>query len=259
MVSNLILQLKVNKTKAEQIKNSVLSGNIKYVPYLNQRVSGIEPNISSSLIRPSPGANISCGAIEINRNQEYDDTLIRDHKTICPNQVKDWPQRTNLRCWYCGLHFDSRPVKMPYKYDESTDTFHVYGCFCSFNCVMKKNEIETGNLHKDKIYSLIHLLYKKLYGDIKYINPSPNKELLQEYGGDLTQEQYKYMITENIESSKVLLPPIVDIGYSAGLQNLPDTKRNQSLGNMLGYSLGSGSIINSFESSSVMNNFIKFN
>lgn len=253
MASSLILQLKVNKAKAEEIKSSTF----KYEPYLNQKntaVSGIEPKTMSAFVRPT--STVSYGGMEINRDRDYDNSLIHDHKTICPNEPKDWPQKTNLRCWYCGLHFDTIPVKMPYKYDEDTDQFHVYGCFCSFNCAMKKNEIETGNLHKDKIDSLIHLLYKKIYKEVKYINPSPNKELLQEYGGNLSQEQYKLMISENIESSKVLLPPIIDIGYSAGLQNLPDTKRNQSLGNMLGYSLTSNT--STFESSSVMNNFIKF-
>lgn len=250
--SNLILQLKVNKIIAEEIK----SGTIKYEPYLsknNNIISGIESKSHTSFIRPSSNINSS----ELHKECDYDDILIRDYKTLCPKNMNEWPQKTNLRCWYCSLYFNTMPIKIPYKYDENTDLFHVYGCFCSFNCAMKKNEIETSNLHKDKINSLLHLLYKRMYGEVKYINPSPDKELLKEYGGNLTKEEYKNIIDNNIESSKILLPPIVDIGYSAGLQTLPETKKNQSLGNMLGYSLTDK--INTFESSSVMNNFIKFN
>lgn len=257
MSSNLILQLKVSKTKADEIKNTVSFTDLSYCPVVETThniVSGLDqiPKSTAFLRINDDLGNNSYSTI----NRNYDDSLIHNHKTICTNELKDWPQRTNLRCWHCTLHFDTIPCKIPYYYDEDSERFHVYGCFCSFNCALAYNSNK--NLHKDKIDCLIHLLYKKLHqGEVKYINPAPDKELLQEYGGNLTVDEYKLIIKDNLDSSKVLLPPIIDIGYSGGIQNLPDTKRNQSLGSMLGYPVIQNA--NSFESNSVMNNFIQFN
>lgn len=260
MSSNLILELKVGKNRAIELKNSVLYHNygeaLKYnpvIPNVLNNVSGLEQMSNSISFVKNSSSNSSNLYTEIYR--DYDNSLIQDYKTICTNKLKDWPQRTNLKCWHCTLHFDTIPCKIPYKYDDETDIFYVYGCFCSFNCALAYNSSK--NLHKDKIDSLIHLLYKKLHnGKIKYINPAPDKELLKEYGGNLTPEEYKLIIKDNLDSSKVLLPPIIDIGYTTGIQNMPNTEKNQSLGSMLGYPLINN--YQQFDSNSVMNNFIQF-
>ena len=54
-------------------------------------------------------------------------------------------RKTDICCWWC-CHKCDVPLSLPEKlYD---DTFHVFGCFCSFNCAAAYNV----NLNDYKIW-----------------------------------------------------------------------------------------------------------
>jgi hypothetical protein len=102
----------------------------------------------------------------------------------------------NQRCWWCTLKIDGRPIGCPIDvlFEEGKKTFATDGSFCSFNCVKAYiNEKE----RFDVKFKSSHILLAHMVCDMKGImlpvsvNPSPDKRLLIEYGGHMTEEQYR--------------------------------------------------------------------
>lgn len=137
---------------------------------------------------------------------KYDD-FVRKYKEY--NTMSDWPETTNIRCWFCTLNFDTVPCALPHK--KMGKTFYVYGCFCSFNCALAYC-LKSKNTNKYEIISLLNLLYTEMFGEIKKIIPAPEKELLEEYGGNLTREQYRQKLENSVTQLNYILPPIIGIG-----------------------------------------------
>lgn len=146
---------------------------------------------------------------DTNESVEYDDFV---NKNTLYNDKNKWPKSTNIRCWYCTLHFNTIPCPLPYKYDPKTNTFSVKGCFCSLNCALAYN-LESRNSDKGEINSLIHLINKKMFGSTKFISPAPSRYLLKEYGGKWTRDEYRSHLNTNIVGQKILFPPFVTTEY----------------------------------------------
>ena len=104
------------------------------------------------------------------------------------NNKKCWTEKTDICCWWCCHKFDNVPLSLPEKlYD---DTFHVFGCFCSFNCAAAYNV----NLNDYKIWerlSLLKLLYNKIYNKDTEILPAPPRKTLDIFGGHLNIEEFR--------------------------------------------------------------------
>lgn len=102
-----------------------------------------------------------------------------------------WPEKTDIKCWWCCHNFDNTPVGIPIKiYDN---IFYLKGCFCSFNCCLSYvNDNKT--LYKyDNIYPNIKSLRAKLTN--KRLNdpltPAPPRECLDIFGGELSIEEFR--------------------------------------------------------------------
>jgi len=82
---------------------------------------------------------------------------------LSKNNVLNWPDSTNICCWYDTEQFDTPPIPCPFSYETSTDTFTVAGCFCSWNCsysYFKKNVIDK--------FDLFSFFYRRVTGDTTY-------------------------------------------------------------------------------------------
>lgn len=106
-----------------------------------------------------------------------------------------WPERTQVRCWWCCTEFDNAPIGAPLRYHEETDSFEVIGCFCSFPCAsayMRSDQKKTLN---DKLY-LLHMLWQRATpGDgttpaKDVLLPAPPREMLEMFGGPLSEEAF---------------------------------------------------------------------
>ena len=101
----------------------------------------------------------------------------------------EWPYSTDIKCWWCCHNFDNSPCGIPIKYEN--DTFHVYGCFCSFNCALSYN-FNTNIDKKWERAGLINLLYKKSCNvDDVEVEYAPDKECLQVFGGYMSIEEFR--------------------------------------------------------------------
>ena len=101
----------------------------------------------------------------------------------------------NILCWYCTLNFSNKPIFIPYSINKTN--IDIYGNFCSFSCCYKYININYKDDEKKRCNYINNLkyLYKNMYNkDIDMINESPNKELLDRFGGDLSPEEYKKLI-----------------------------------------------------------------
>ena len=127
---------------------------------------------------------------------------------IDANNRKSWPTRTNIHCWWCSLKFDTPPISLPIKCVKNT--FHVMGCFCSYNCAMAYN-MKNSEKSAWERSSLLHLLMKKDLGVSKTIVSAPPKEIMSIYGGTVSIKEYKKNLINNNTSYNILLPPLVSI------------------------------------------------
>ena len=111
--------------------------------------------------------------------------------------IESWINNTNIKCWYCDLNFESKPVFIPNILETSNEgigySVSVFGCFCSFCCAYSYN-----NLHNTKIYNniqsknLLIFLYKLFYNvNITELYEAPSKYTMLQYGGFVDTTSYK--------------------------------------------------------------------
>lgn len=58
---------------------------------------------------------------------------------LCSVDSSEWKMKSSCKCWYCMLGFDTVPLGIPTKIEtnqrDKDITFHLYGNFCSFDCM----------------------------------------------------------------------------------------------------------------------------
>jgi hypothetical protein len=97
-----------------------------------------------------------------------------------------WIKTTNLKCWKCDLFFKGIPYFIATKSLRDPT-----GNFCSPGCARLYIDTEADPIHKWEMEMQLKFLHTELTGQTNVtIYPAPNKTRRQEYGGDLTEEQF---------------------------------------------------------------------
>lgn len=120
-------------------------------------------------------------------------------------------EKTNICCWWCTLEFDNVPCFIPERHIAGK--YYVFGCFCTYNCALayalKDDEYKLQNR-----IALIKKLYAEIFKTDEPLFPSPQKELLNKFGGPLSDEEYKDMIYKLEEKNfKIKLNNIYQIPF----------------------------------------------
>lgn len=126
--------------------------------------------------------------------------------------LEDWPKYTRIKCWSCDRNFNDVPWFVPLGYNkillEDTNRVEkiamvVHGNFCSPNCtawwIRKVRDPRIGNSRSDidEKLRLLQELYQKIHGEpISFIQESPWKTEMQQYGGDITSSKFSEKIEE---------------------------------------------------------------
>lgn len=152
---------------------------------------------------------------KINTDKKYN-VIVDDDKTVtrviselqvkhkdCLHKSK-WPVNSDYCCYWCSHKFTNVPVYIPTKYED--EVFHVYGNFCSFNCALSYN-YNSQNYKFSEQSSLLHLLYKKMFGEFKNIKYAPPKESLKMYGGKLSIDEYRKNFDDLNKTYSIIYPP----------------------------------------------------
>ena len=136
-------------------------------------------------------------------------TRIRNtmNEFMTANKNNTWVNQTNIRCWWCCYEFDNTPIGIPISYQDNC--FNVYGCFCSFNCILSYNFNDDGNKKWERV-GLIHLLYKRTH-DTKEANIgyAPKREFLKIFGGNMDINEFRE--NNNNKKYEVVYPPMLSI------------------------------------------------
>lgn len=120
-----------------------------------------------------------------------------------------WPCSTSTLCHHCCYSFDGVPVPLPQSYDALRKVYHCRGNFCSWQCAKAYNNRQTPPAGRGNRNMYIAILAHRTW--IKYrrktltrqeqeamrtyatycIQPSPPREVLQVFGGNMTIEEYR--------------------------------------------------------------------
>jgi hypothetical protein len=150
---------------------------------------------------------------------------IYDKPPVNFTNLSTWPKTTNLKCWRCHLPFKSRPWFEPQSIEPISEggsgsiiegekikkiinkksvSIPTHGIFCSANCVSAYIDLHTKNLaerhNKHAMLKYVYEIYMEK--SIPDIQPSPPPTEMIQYGGNLTESEYKQKI-ESLDTAYV--------------------------------------------------------
>lgn len=117
-------------------------------------------------------------------------------------------EKTHIACWWCTETFDNIPCMLPEKYHS--DTFYVFGCFCSFTCAAGYN-YSMGDFKVNDRYSLLKKMYNIITDTDTNIPIAPPREVLKKFGGNVDINVFRspqFCMTKNC---RLILPPMINL------------------------------------------------
>jgi hypothetical protein len=146
-----------------------------------------------------------------NTEQEVDyynikSTLLIQYKDSA--EVKTIPHTSDVACFWCCHTFTNRPVVLPIR--DTGEYLQVMGNFCSPECACAYLFDMRQDSHTR--WEQLALLYR-VYGEAcrGKIHPSPARNVLKHFGGNLTITEYRNLIRSHKVRIDIHLPPMVSI------------------------------------------------
>lgn len=163
---------------------------------------------------------------ELTENVKKTNGITNQSRTAIPTNLnivdldgKKWKTKTTLKCRWCMHGFKTIPIGIPDKYYK--DTFYVFNIYCSFNCMIAHIDDLKGDKHLERI-SLAYKLYRIIHGDdVKYIKPADPIDVMIDWGGTKTIDEYRKDNLVLEKKSRIILPPVKSI--IPVIENDPDT------------------------------------
>ena len=165
------------------------------------------------------------------------------------NSIKN---KNKSKCWWCGGDCKNSII-LPDK--KIKNKFYGNGIFCSYNCALSYNFEK----NDEKVWERCSLLYQlresidKEKGSNR-IQPAPPKEVLKEYGGELSRNEYNNLLHSVDFSYLKLAPPMVSSTIFIEQRN--KNTQNLSQMNILGIKLkrNKNPVKNKFTLDSILSN-----
>jgi len=141
--------------------------------------------------------------------------------------------KSNNNCYWCCHPIEDRTYGMPYKYNVKSDTYVLFGNFCSLECANAYNF--SSHCGSDKVWeinSLIQMLSKH-YGFTNPIRPAPSRFLLKLFNGPLSIDEFRKSHLSNDKTHIINLPPMITTNYNyeivntSYIKNITDNINNQ--------------------------------
>jgi hypothetical protein len=233
---DIILQLPISSNDINKINvnEELLEAPKPYEPdcyYINE--TNVYNNIQDNLINdPNENNTYFNNACENKDNTEYiknGDNINYKEKNDNENIIKS----TN-NCYWCCHQINERIYGMPYKYNISSNTYILFGNFCSLECANAYNF--SSHCGSDKVWeinSLIQMLSKH-FGHTKPVRPAPSRFLLNIFNGPLTIDEFRKGHLSNDKTHLLNLPPMISTTYNyeivntSYLKNITDNMNNKN-------------------------------
>jgi hypothetical protein len=120
-----------------------------------------------------------------------------------------WPEKTDIKCWWCSYGFSWTPFPLPYSYDRSSSRYRVRGIFCGPSCAKAYATHDECITYIAKVLYFIDQIAREFFGydADSCIKPAPPRELLKDYCGEngFSIEQFRSVCA--CGRSIKLLPP----------------------------------------------------
>ena len=69
--------------------------------------------------------------VEVDRKRVFKQ-LCKFSKNL--DEIGEWPDKTDILCWWCCHKFEDIPIPSVVKYDERRRRYNLRGVFCSWEC-----------------------------------------------------------------------------------------------------------------------------
>lgn len=126
-----------------------------------------------------------------NKVLDRDTKQIVQYATITANPVTNY--KRFVKCWWCTLAAGPNPIGCPLVV-SADETYSTTGIFCSFNCAKAyaedREKIDSSFKNSRNLLARMACIEKGRISPIT-ITPAPDKNLLLEYGGYMTEDQYR--------------------------------------------------------------------
>jgi hypothetical protein len=159
----------------------------------------------------------------INESNTYntiqDNLIAEDNEYLSNNTYIDNTLKNTNNCYWCCHPITDRTYGMPYKYNVKSDTYILFGNFCSLECSNAYNF--SSHCGSDKVWeinSLIQMLSKH-YGASRPIRPAPSRFLLKIFNGPMTIEEFRKGHFTNDKTHLLNLPPMISTNYNYEIVN----------------------------------------
>jgi len=140
--------------------------------------------------------------------------------TTLKNVIKEeeWPNETDVCCWWCCHKFNNSPCTLPTKYDSLRKRYTFTGIFCSWNCVRAYN-FDKSDHRMGERSGLISMLVRELYSSVESISikPAPHRQCLKMFGGYMSIEEFRNGSSHvdaflmNLINSNYIYPEITEV------------------------------------------------
>jgi hypothetical protein len=195
------------------VKKEQVDEDVSNAVYHGTSLKELDEQTTQNVFKPNPFMESS--HLEEDIIQEHTNKMNKKNlknimvEFINANMYHEWPDQTNIHCWWCCHQFDGPPCCLP-DYIRR-DKFYVSGCFCSFNCAASYNFSKNDNSVWER-YTLLNLMYKKLYNtNFVKISMAPPREVLKMFGGYLSIDEFRDHCIKQDRVFQVVKPPLISI------------------------------------------------
>jgi hypothetical protein len=145
----------------------------------------------------------------IESSLSYSKKVYDSNASFYNKNTHEWNEQTDIACWWCCHQFNTIPLGIPeYIYKN---TYYLFGCFCSFNCMMAYN-IDINDYKIWNRQTNIYQMKNKLDPENKLIiKPAPPRQTLKLFGGPLTIEEYRESFFVINRQFRYYLPTMISI------------------------------------------------
>ena len=122
-------------------------------------------------------------------------------------QQIEWPEKTDVCCWYCCHRFETMPVCIPAYYSATSKIFEVFGIFCSWNCAKASVQQNYSSESSEQLMWMRIMAKKVFKTDLGDFHAAPPRIFLKMFGGHMDIESFRSKSTTSCTT--ILQPPLV--------------------------------------------------
>lgn len=135
----------------------------------------------------------------------------------------EWPDKTNVFCWWDCHPFTTAPVPIPTSYNSADGYFKVQGCFCSMECALayKNYDRNLDNIDTSLLFFFFNKLSKQPV-NAKNLKEAPPRQTLVIFGGHFNIDEFRAFSKDRYLQYDLVNYPLVPIAQYAEVKKKKD-------------------------------------